>query len=319
MGDEHRGGADDVAAGAVVAFEVDDGVLGEVLGELPDVPDVGAAPAVDGLVRVSDDAHVAVFAAEQAGQLVLGVVGVLVLVDEDVPVAGGVLLADPVVLAEQRDGLQQQVVEVERVGLGQDLLVPLVAFDQLRHAVPVGLGAQLLRRLHPVLPLADLPDQVPGGDRVSVVVQFLDGQTGCLDLVGGVVDDVAGCDPDMRAVGAQDAGAEGVVGRQQGGRPAGADQVGEPLAHLVGRLVGEGDAEDVFGLHDAAADEPGDAVADHAGLPGAWAGEDEQGPARVAHGGLLFVVEAGEQRLGRVAGGRWRGWCELCHRRLSVP
>ena len=104
--------------------------------ELEDVADRRAAERVDGLVGVADDAqlggrhrHVGRVvgrcpAADQLlDQLVLRVVGVLVLVDEDVPEPA------PVVLGDVREGLQQvdrrhdQVVEVERVGLPQPALV----------------------------------------------------------------------------------------------------------------------------------------------------------------------------------------------------
>ncbi len=50
---------EDDLGGAVVLFEADGADLGKVLLELEDVLDVGAAPAVDGLVLVADDADVA--------------------------------------------------------------------------------------------------------------------------------------------------------------------------------------------------------------------------------------------------------------------
>ena len=224
-GDERGRGGDDVAARAVIALEVDDGALGEVLLERPDVSDVGAAPAVDGLVGVADGADVAVVAGEQVGQLVLRVVGVLVLVDQDVPVAGGVLLADPVVPAQQGDGAQQQVVEVERAGAAQDLLVLLEAVDELCVAVAVFRGPQLVRGEHPVLPLVDLPDQAARGQRVLVVVELLYREACGLELVGGVVDGEARGDVDVSAVGAQDAGrrrrGRWTAGRSARGCPAG--------------------------------------------------------------------------------------------------
>ena len=52
--------------------------------------------------------------AKDLDQLVLRLVGVLVLVDEEVQEAVLVVLADGVGLAQQRDRAQQQVVEVER-------------------------------------------------------------------------------------------------------------------------------------------------------------------------------------------------------------
>ena len=69
---------------AVVLLEPHDVRVGEVLLEVEDVADVGAAPAVDRLVVVADDHQVAVPAAEQLHELVLRAVGVLVLVDEHV-------------------------------------------------------------------------------------------------------------------------------------------------------------------------------------------------------------------------------------------
>jgi 4-diphosphocytidyl-2C-methyl-D-erythritol kinase len=92
---------------------------GEVLLELEDVLDVGAAPAVDGLVFIADHADVAVRAGEQLHQLVLRAVGVLVLVDQQVFVAAVVAFAHLGRRLEQAHGFEQQIVEVERVGLRQ--------------------------------------------------------------------------------------------------------------------------------------------------------------------------------------------------------
>ena len=58
VGDEVRGGGEDVAGGAVVALEPDDLGAGEVVLEAQDVVDLGAAPAVDRLVVVADAADV---------------------------------------------------------------------------------------------------------------------------------------------------------------------------------------------------------------------------------------------------------------------
>ena len=57
--DQARGGGEDMAGRAVVAFEADDLGAGKVLLEAQDVVDLGAAPAVDRLVVVADAADVA--------------------------------------------------------------------------------------------------------------------------------------------------------------------------------------------------------------------------------------------------------------------
>ena len=113
------------ARGAVVRLQPHDLGAREVVVEAEDLPDVGAAPAVDRLVVVAHHAHVAVLAADEPHDLVLRVVRVLVLVDQHVAVALAVVLAHRVVVAQQAHRLQQQVVEVERARARQELLVAL--------------------------------------------------------------------------------------------------------------------------------------------------------------------------------------------------
>ena len=69
----------------VVLFEEDDLGAGKLALELEDVFHVGAAPRIDGLVVVADDAQVLVVSGEQAQQLELRGVRVLILVDEEKP------------------------------------------------------------------------------------------------------------------------------------------------------------------------------------------------------------------------------------------
>ena len=91
--------------------------------EFQDLPDLRAAPAVDALVVVTDHAEVAAEAGKLREQRELGVVGVLVLVDEKIPVAPLVLLQQRRVLSEQRQRQEQQVVEVHRAHRAQPELI----------------------------------------------------------------------------------------------------------------------------------------------------------------------------------------------------
>ena len=116
VGDDGVGRVEDGLGGAEVLLQHDGRHVGERPLELQDVADVRAAPAVDRLVGVADDADVAVGLAQQLDDLVLGVVGVLELVDQDV--AEALLVGGPHVV----EGLQQvgrhhqEVVEVHGVG-----------------------------------------------------------------------------------------------------------------------------------------------------------------------------------------------------------
>ncbi len=90
-GDQACGRAEDMAGRAIVALQPDDGGAGEVLVEAQDVVHFRAAPAVDGLVVVADAADIGRALRQQPQPQILGDVGVLVLVDQDVTEAAMVV------------------------------------------------------------------------------------------------------------------------------------------------------------------------------------------------------------------------------------
>ena len=55
-----------------------------------------------------------------------------------------------------------------------------------------------------------------------------------------------------------------------------ADQRGDPLLHLAGRLVGERDRDDLVGTHVAGGKQIGDPVGQHPGLTRPGTGHDQQ-------------------------------------------
>ena len=74
-----------------------------------------------------------------------------------------------------------------------------------------------------------------------------------------------------------------------------ADQRRDPLAHLLRRLVGEGDREHLIGLGMPVADEVGDPVGDDARLAGARAGENQQRPVEMQRRFALFGIQLVEE------------------------
>ena len=82
--DQRVGGSQDGAAGAVVLLELDHLQLRIVVGQAPQVLQGRAAPAVDRLVVVAHRGEAVAFADQFPQQLVLGGVGVLVFVDQEV-------------------------------------------------------------------------------------------------------------------------------------------------------------------------------------------------------------------------------------------
>ena len=144
VADDGVGGVEDRLAGAVVLVEHDQAGVGEGPLELEQVAHLGPPEAVDALVGVADDADVATRLAELDHELVLGDVGVLVLVDEDLLEAVLVVLEHVGMLAEHAHGADEEVVEVHRVR-GHE--APLVLGVGLGDAALVdGPGARLRTR-----------------------------------------------------------------------------------------------------------------------------------------------------------------------------
>ena len=69
----------------------------------------------------------------------------------------------------------------------------------------------------------------------------------------------------------------------------------DALAHLGGRLVGEGDGDDLVRTRQSLGDQIGDAMGDHPGLARAGAGKDQQRAFGVTNRVLLLCVEGGEE------------------------
>ncbi len=84
VGDQAVGRGEDVAGRAVIALELDHPGAGKVFFEVEDIAGVGATPGIDRLVIVADHAEVSLGAGQMLQHAVLGLVGILVLVDHDV-------------------------------------------------------------------------------------------------------------------------------------------------------------------------------------------------------------------------------------------
>ena len=121
-------------------------------------------------------------------------------------------------------------------------------------------------------------------------------------LVGGVVDREAGPEAELVDLLAQDPHAGGVERRDPHDPGPLADQLLDPLLHLGGGLVGEGDRQDRARVGLALGDQPRDPPGQHPGLARPGAGDDQQRRALVDDRGALRLVEPLEQLLaGRAA------------------
>jgi len=283
----------------VVLLELDNLRIGVVALEVEDVADVGAAPAEDRLVVIANDGEVLLEPREVPQENVLGTVGVLVLVDQDVLVAVLPFLERAVARLEHAAGEKQQVVEVDRVVLAQELVVPLP--DERRDAVELALRvrSQVSRSLELVLRAGDHIGDRPGCEDLLARVGVAHRLTQHRPLVGLVVDGERTLYANERPFPAQQPRAKPVERPDSElGQALLADQAVEPLPHLLRGLVREGHRQDRARRHRQVADEVGDSVRQDAGLPGPGAGEDEERPVAMCHGGALLGIERIQDRVG---------------------
>ncbi len=161
MGDEGIGRIDDIARAAVVPLQAEDPGFLEILLEVEDIGDLGAAEGVDGLGIVPHHAEIPVRRRQFAEDDVLGQVRVLVLVHQDMAETAGDGIQRRLVVPEEDVQVEEDVVEVHDARLaalaavfGIDpvdfrFLVPGVLFSVApgtvhvrggRHQVVLGLG-----------------------------------------------------------------------------------------------------------------------------------------------------------------------------------
>ena len=249
---------------------------------------------------------VQILRAELADQRVLGVVGVLILIDQDVPEPPPILLAQVRERLQQVHGGHDQVVEVQRVRRDQPALV-----------LPVRLGVGLLdRRLRPglrglvvdqvVLAVRHPVHQRPDRETLRVEVEIVGHQLHQPAGVGVVVDREAPGDVEPSDLRPQDPDAGGVEGGDPHQLGPVADQVHHPASHLRGRLVGEGDGQDRTRMHPPLADQIRDPPGQHPGLARAGPRHDQDRSALVQHRLALRRVQPLQQLLGSRPGGSRR-------------
>ena len=157
------GGVQDMTRRAVVLLQLDGLAVFKVLLKVQDIGDVGATPAINGLIVVAHDHEVLVLGGQQVGDFVLDVVGVLILVDANVAEALLVLIEHLGAGAQQLKRAHEQVVEVHRIGGAQATLQLQVDLCGLFIVGAIGALEHVLGADHGVFGRADLAaDHVDG-------------------------------------------------------------------------------------------------------------------------------------------------------------
>ena len=134
MGDHSIGCVQNILRGAVILFETDHLCLLILLLEREDIFNRCAAEAVNTLVVVTDHAEVAAAAGQKAGEPVLRMVGILILVDHHIAEAVLIAGAHLLILFQELYCVNDDIVEVHRVRIPEQLLIEPVGFTDLPQA-----------------------------------------------------------------------------------------------------------------------------------------------------------------------------------------
>ena len=293
MANNGIGGAQDMTRGAIVLLQLDGLAVFKVLLKVQDVGDVGAAPAINGLVIVAHDHEVLVLGGQQVGDLVLDVVGVLILVDANVAEALLILVEHLGAGAQQLERAHEQVVEVHRVGGAQAALQLQVDLRGLFVIGAVGGFEHVLGADHGVFGRTDLAADHIDGELLLLDTERLHNiahhALGIVVIVDGELTGVA----QQVGVLAQHAHAHGMEGAHPHAAGAAGNECCQTLAHLGRGLVGKRDGQDLPGLNAQVAKHMRDAEGQDAGLARTGAGEHQQralgGQDRLALGGVQAI------------------------------
>jgi len=264
---------------AVVTGEVDHAGAGMILAEAQEETDVRPAEAVDRLVGIADRAEVRSRRRQDLDQRVLESVDVLILVDRDPAETLPVLLREVRPRPQQRQGLEEKVVEIEQIPRLHRRLVGGDPSCKLWGGAP----------LSP--PAADLPHllQKPLRPRGCESEEVAD------DLRplhrGGHPE--ARCEAGRFRLLPEDRQPQAVEGRDERPSRASGQQRGQPLLQLRRGPAAEGDCEAPLGSGPKLGDQIGEAVGQRPRLPRPRPGDDEERTVDDLRGGALLGIEAG--------------------------
>ena len=286
--DQVVGALQDALRGTVVLLQFDHAQGGIVVLQVAQVGRTRPAPGIDRLIVIAHHGDGGAVARQQLHHLVLAIVGVLILVDEQIAEAVLPALECLFLRLEQLHRQPDEVVEVHRLIGAQRLLIARVEQGcALLFFVP-GLVCRLLRREEGGLPVRHHTLRTAYFLLVRAAQQFADDLAG----IGRIEDGKLFLVAEQRAVFAQYLHAQRVEGTEgQAFCLAPAQQFAHAFTHLVGRFVGEGDGGDVARRIAAFVDEVGQLVRDDACLAAPRAGQYQQGRAEMFDRFALCRIE----------------------------
>ena len=220
------------------------------------IVNVGTTETVDALRVIAHGTHTQLFPAQLHHNRHLHMVGILILIHQNIVKPLGILASHLLMVSEKLEGKHQQVVEIHGVRLLASLHILLIYLAHLLHVVAlvlhkdVGIRLVGLRAHQVVLRHRNLG--VYGSRLVNFLIQSLllhyrlEQRAG----VGFIINGKITVEADMLRLGTQDARKDAVEGTHiEMLRQVVAHQFSYSLLHLPSRLVGKGKRHNAPRLH----------------------------------------------------------------------
>ena len=281
MMDKRVGGIDDGLGRAVVTLKFEQPRVRIALLESEDITYIRSAEGVDRLRVVAHYADVILRFGELFDDEVLGIVGVLILIDEDVLEDVLIVMERARILVEEQAEVGQQVVKIHRVSRLETKLVELIDIGHAVHAFDavllVDIGSEGIGLVvdEGILRGRDLREDDRGFVYLFVQLFLLaDGLDQGLGI-GRVVDrEIARVAETLRLI-AEDAGTD----RMERAHPQvagilGTDEGADTLFHFSGSLVGKSERQDIM-RRNALVEQVRNLIREHAGLARPCTRDDE--------------------------------------------
>jgi len=182
--DHSAGRIQDALRGTVISFEANDFGFGKIAREAEQDGDIGAAPAVYGLVFVADDTDIVMRSDEQAQQIVLHAVSVLIFVDMDILEAPLPFFANGGGIAQKLRGAEEKVVEINGLALRENFFVLRIDIGGVTRVGSKSFAAHDFGRFGVALGKADLAQDGAWLQFVVSKIQRSDGKFDGGKLVG---------------------------------------------------------------------------------------------------------------------------------------
>ena len=137
------GGSDNGLCGAIVLLQFHNLGPTEYFFELQDVINIGTTESIDALGIIAHHTDTRLWAGQEADDLVLHVVRILILIHENMRVPLQIAFAHLGMVIEQEEGFEQEVVEIHRIGhVLSSLILLIYSMDRLHtlHLVTMDQG-----------------------------------------------------------------------------------------------------------------------------------------------------------------------------------